>query len=182
MRPAIQPRNFIEGKGSENRPRDKRLALSMGAPRRSARLPPTCKETPVWTRPGCPTPCIPSPLTRRPPARGPSDGAAHLPGLGPGCPRRAGQQDRAHATHPRSSCGVRAAAVATCLFSIDPCHLGRFDTASSGGMPVSHIRKVGMALLVAALGLTACAGQSDEERCKAGGGVWKQNSCENSSR
>jgi len=49
-------------------------------------------------------------------------------------------------------------------------------------MPVSHIRKVGMALLVAALGLTACAGQSDEERCKAGGGVWKQNSCENSSR
>jgi hypothetical protein len=40
--------------------------------------------------------------------------------LVPGCPRRAGQQHRPHATHPRSSCRVRAAAVATCLFSIDP--------------------------------------------------------------
>ena len=48
---------------------------------------------------------------------------------------------------------------------------------------MSHIRKVGMVLLVvAALGFTSCAGQSDEEWCKADGGVWKQNSCENSSR
>ena len=47
---------------------------------------------------------------------------------------------------------------------------------------MSHIRKVGMGLLIVALGLAACAGQSDEERCKTDGGVWKQNSCESSSR
>jgi hypothetical protein len=39
-----------------------------------------------------------------------------------------------------------------------------------------------MGLLVAAFGLAACAGQSDEERCKTDGGVWKQNTCESSSR
>jgi len=53
---------------------------------------------------------------------------------------------------------------------------------SRSGTPVSHIGKVGMSLLVAALGLAACAGQSDEERCKTDGGVWRQNACENSSR
>jgi hypothetical protein len=54
--------------------------------------------------------------------------------------------------------------------------------ASRRGTPVRHIGKVGMSLLVAALGLAACAGQSDEERCKTDGGVWKQNACEHSSR
>ena len=49
-------------------------------------------------------------------------------------------------------------------------------------LPVSRIQTVGIALLIAALGIAACAGQSDEERCKTGGGVWKQDSCENSSR
>jgi hypothetical protein len=43
--------------------------------------------------------------------------------------------------------------------------------ASRRGTPVSHIGKVGMSLLVAALGLAASAGQSDEERCKTDGGV-----------
>lgn len=87
-------------------------------------------------------------------------------------------RDSAGPTVETRRCG---GAVVTCLFSIDRRHAD-LDTASSGGIPVSHIRKVGMVLLVAALGLTSCAGQSDEERCKAGGGVWKQNSCENSSR
>jgi hypothetical protein len=50
------------------------------------------------------------------------------------------------------------------------------------GTPVSHIGKVGMSLLVAALGLATSAGQSDEERCKTDSGVWKQNACEHSSR
>jgi hypothetical protein len=45
-----------------------------------------------------------------------------------------------------------------------------------------HIGKVGMSLREAALGLAASAGQSDEERCKTDGGVWKQNACEHSSR
>jgi hypothetical protein len=54
--------------------------------------------------------------------------------------------------------------------------------ASRRGAPVRHIGKVGMILLVAVLGLAACAGQSDEERCKTDGGVWKQNACEHSSR
>jgi len=49
-------------------------------------------------------------------------------------------------------------------------------------LPMSRILMVGVALLIAALGVAACAGQSDEERCKTGGGVWKQDSCENSSR
>ena len=35
-----------------------------------------------------------------------------------------------------------------------------------------------MALLVAVVTMTACAGQSDEARCKGGGGVWKGDSCE----
>jgi hypothetical protein len=39
-----------------------------------------------------------------------------------------------------------------------------------------------MALLVAVLTMTACAGQSDEERCKRGGGIWKGDACEYSSR
>ena len=33
------------------------------------------RRPPAWTRPDCPTPRIPSCLTRRPPAGGPSDGA-----------------------------------------------------------------------------------------------------------
>jgi len=49
-------------------------------------------------------------------------------------------------------------------------------------LPMSHILTVGLTLLIAALGVAACAGQSDEERCKTGGGVWKHDSCENSSR
>jgi hypothetical protein len=47
---------------------------------------------------------------------------------------------------------------------------------------MNHMLTVGVALLIAALGVAACAGQSDEERCKTGGGVWKQDSCENPSR
>lgn len=56
------------------------------------------------------------------------------------------------------------------------------DTSSRRERSVSQIRKAGMGLLVAALGLAACAGQSGEERCKTDGGVWKQNTCESSSR
>jgi hypothetical protein len=39
-----------------------------------------------------------------------------------------------------------------------------------------------MALLAAALAMAACAGQSDEERCRGGGGIWKGDSCEYSSK
>jgi hypothetical protein len=42
--------------------------------------------------------------------------------------------------------------------------------------------KIAIALLVAVLAIPACAGQSDEERCRGGGGIWKGNSCEYSSR
>jgi hypothetical protein len=49
-------------------------------------------------------------------------------------------------------------------------------------MPVSYIRRIALAMLAVALGFAACAGPSDEERCRTGGGVWRQNICENSSR
>ena len=41
---------------------------------------------------------------------------------------------------------------------------------------------IAIALLAVALAMTACAGQSDEERCKRGGGIWKGDACEYSSR
>jgi hypothetical protein len=41
---------------------------------------------------------------------------------------------------------------------------------------------IATALLIAAFVMTACAGQSDEERCRGGGGIWKGDSCEYSSR
>ena len=34
------------------------------------------------------------------------------------------------------------------------------------------------ALLIVAIGTAACAGMSDEERCKRDGGVWKSKFCE----
>ncbi len=40
-----------------------------------------------------------------------------------------------------------------------------------------YLARIVVALLVAAAGL-ACVGLSDEERCKAAGGVW-QHSCQN---
>ena len=33
-------------------------------------------------------------------------------------------------------------------------------------------------LMIVAIGMAACAGMSDEERCKKGGGVWKSKACE----
>ena len=39
-----------------------------------------------------------------------------------------------------------------------------------------------MALLVVVFAMAACAGQSDEERCRGGGGIWKGGSCEYSGR
>ena len=39
-----------------------------------------------------------------------------------------------------------------------------------------------MTLLIVVLTMTACAGQSDEDRCRAGGGIWKGDSCEYSTR
>jgi hypothetical protein len=33
-------------------------------------------------------------------------------------------------------------------------------------------------LMIVAIGTAACAGMSDEERCKRDGGVWKSRSCE----
>lgn len=43
---------------------------------------------------------------------------------------------------------------------------------------MTHVLRMAMALLAAVLAMTACAGQSDEERCKGGGGIWKGDSCE----
>ena len=45
-----------------------------------------------------------------------------------------------------------------------------------------HVLKMAMALLAAVLTMAACAGQSDEERCRAGGGIWKGDSWEYLSR
>jgi hypothetical protein len=74
--------------------------------------------------------------------------------------------------HPRQRLlGSESENVATIVNRVDR------DTSLNLVRSVSHMRKVGMGLLVAALELAACAGQSDEERCKTGGGVWKQNSC-----
>lgn len=42
--------------------------------------------------------------------------------------------------------------------------------------------RLAIALLVAALAMAACAGQSDEERCRGGGGIWRGDSCEYLSR
>ena len=33
-------------------------------------------------------------------------------------------------------------------------------------------------LMIVAIGMAACAGMSDEERCKRDGGVWKSKACE----
>jgi hypothetical protein len=33
-------------------------------------------------------------------------------------------------------------------------------------------------LMIVAFGLSACAGMSDEDRCKKDGGVWKSKACE----
>jgi hypothetical protein len=41
---------------------------------------------------------------------------------------------------------------------------------------------IAMALVIAVFAMTACAAQSDEERCRGGGGIWKGDSCEYSSR
>jgi len=43
---------------------------------------------------------------------------------------------------------------------------------------------IAVAALVGLLGLSACAGPSEEDRCKASGGAWreKENRCEASSR
>jgi hypothetical protein len=47
---------------------------------------------------------------------------------------------------------------------------------------VIHVLGIATALLIAVFAMTACAGQSDEERCKGGGGIWKGDSCEYLSR
>jgi hypothetical protein len=47
---------------------------------------------------------------------------------------------------------------------------------------MTHLPRIAMALLIAAVAMSACAGQSDEERCRGGGGIWKGDSCEYASR
>jgi hypothetical protein len=37
---------------------------------------------------------------------------------------------------------------------------------------------IAVTLMIVAVGLAACAGMSDEERCKRDGGVWKSKACE----
>lgn len=43
---------------------------------------------------------------------------------------------------------------------------------------MSHVFRLAISLLGFGLAMTACAGQSDEERCRGGGGIWKGDSCE----
>jgi hypothetical protein len=49
-------------------------------------------------------------------------------------------------------------------------------------IPVSHALRIATILVLAAFTLIACAGPSDEARCKGGGGIWNGDSCEYSSR
>ena len=54
-------------------------------------------------------------------------------------------------------------------------------TWTVGISPEGIMRKrswIGVTLMIVAIGTTACAGMSDEERCKRDGGVWKSKACE----
>ena len=48
------------------------------------------------------------------------------------------------------------------------------------GQAMSHAARIAVVALVTAVGLSACAALSEEERCKSSGGAWRQpeNRCE----
>ena len=54
-------------------------------------------------------------------------------------------------------------------------------TWTVGISPEGVMRKrswIAVTLMIVAIGMAACAGMSDEERCKRDGGVWKSKACE----